>query len=88
MPFPDLQLVSDILKAPGETLPNVAEATGTPDAGNNTFLLPFVDAGVDPGLIDPSRLSVIAVGNADEMDCAWSKFADNLGVDLQEIELE
>jgi hypothetical protein len=59
MPFPDLQLVSDILKAPGETLPNVAEATGTPDAGNNTFLLPFVDAGVDPGLIDPSRLKIM-----------------------------
>jgi predicted Zn-dependent peptidase len=39
-------------------------------------------------LIDPERLSVIAVGNADGMDCAWSKFADDLGVELREIELE
>lgn len=56
MPFPDLQLVADVLKGPGFFLPNVAESTGTPDAGNNTFALPFVDAGMDPALIDPSRL--------------------------------
>jgi hypothetical protein len=59
MPFPDLLLVADVLKGVGETLPYVAEATGVPDNGNNAFLLPFVDAGLDPALIDPSRLKIM-----------------------------
>lgn len=58
MPFPDLQLVGDVLKAPNASVPNAAEATGFPDDGNNTFLLPFVDAGVDPVLVTPGRLKI------------------------------
>jgi len=39
-------------------------------------------------IIDPARLSCLAVGNPEAMDCAWKKFADALGVELVEIELE
>jgi hypothetical protein len=58
MSFPDLQLVPDTYKGPGFFLPYVAEVTGVPDAGNNTFLLPFVDNDVPPSLIIPERLRI------------------------------
>lgn len=58
MPFPDLTLVPDVLKGGGSVLLLAAEATGVPDNGNNTFGLPFVAAGVDPALVDPSRMVI------------------------------
>lgn len=39
-------------------------------------------------IIDPKRLSCLAVGNPEAMDCDWKRFADALGVELVEIELE
>ena len=39
-------------------------------------------------LLDRDRLTMLAVGNVDGMECAWSRFAENLGVDLREIDLE
>ena len=58
MAFPDLELVPDVLKGPGEFLPSVAEATGVPVAGSNAIGLPFVGAGVDSELIDPTRMRI------------------------------
>jgi predicted Zn-dependent peptidase len=39
-------------------------------------------------LLHPDRLSCLAVGDPAQMDCAWSTFAERLGVPLVEIELE
>jgi predicted Zn-dependent peptidase len=39
-------------------------------------------------LVRPEQLSVIAVGDTTRMDCAWSTFAEDLGVTLQQIRLE
>jgi zinc protease len=39
-------------------------------------------------IIDPSKLSCLAVGNPAAMDCDWKRFADALGVPLVTIELE
>ena len=39
-------------------------------------------------LLHPDRLSCLAVGDPEAMDCAWASFADRLGVELVEIELE
>ncbi len=56
--FPDLQLVPDVLKGPGEFLPYAAEATGVPVAGNNTFGIPFLDSGIPADQIEPGRLRI------------------------------
>ena len=39
-------------------------------------------------LLHPDRFTILAVGNPDAMDCAWSRFAEELGVELETIELE
>ena len=39
-------------------------------------------------LMDRSRLTMLAVGDTGGMDCEFSRFADELGVQLIEIELE
>jgi len=39
-------------------------------------------------LLDPRAFTILAVGDAAALDCEWSRFADELGVPLQEIELE
>jgi hypothetical protein len=52
MPFPDLVLKSDPRWGGGRTSTIVAEATGVPDNGANTFALPFVAAGIDPSMVD------------------------------------
>jgi predicted Zn-dependent peptidase len=39
-------------------------------------------------LVHPEQMSVIAVGDTTRMDCAWSTFAEALGVTLQQIRLE
>jgi hypothetical protein len=58
MPFPDLQLKSDPAKGPGGTQQLFAEGTGVPDNGNNTFLIPFVAAGVNPAEVDPEKMKI------------------------------
>jgi predicted Zn-dependent peptidase len=39
-------------------------------------------------ILHPDRLTFLAVGNPDAMDCDWSRFAEDLGVELERIELE
>ncbi|MEZ5065228.1 MAG: pitrilysin family protein [bacterium] len=39
-------------------------------------------------LLHPDRLTAIAVGNPAKMDCDWGRFAEELGVELQKIDLE
>jgi predicted Zn-dependent peptidase len=39
-------------------------------------------------LLHPGSVSLIAVGNPDAMDCALSRYAEQLGVGLQRVELE
>ncbi len=51
MPFPDLAMRTDGVLW--------AEATGVPDDGDNTFLLPFVDSGLPPNNLDEDWLIII-----------------------------
>jgi predicted Zn-dependent peptidase len=39
-------------------------------------------------LLHPDAVSIIAVGDPDAMDCDLSKYAEQLGVGLQRVELE
>jgi predicted Zn-dependent peptidase len=39
-------------------------------------------------LIDRGALTLLAVGNADAMDCEWGRYAEDRGIDLRKIELE
>jgi predicted Zn-dependent peptidase len=39
-------------------------------------------------LMDRKRLTILAVGNPDGLDCEWRRFAEQLGVELREIDLE
>jgi zinc protease len=39
-------------------------------------------------LMDRKRLTILAVGNPAGMDCEWRRFAEQLGVELREIDLE
>ncbi len=39
-------------------------------------------------LLDPARLSILAVGDSAAMDCSWEKYAEKTGVPLTRISLE
>jgi predicted Zn-dependent peptidase len=39
-------------------------------------------------LMDPSKFTILAVGNVGEIDCEWTRYAERLHVDLQAIRLE
>jgi hypothetical protein len=57
MSFPDLQLPTDEYST-GPAMTLTAEATGVPDNANNTFRIPFLNAGIDADLIVPGRLKI------------------------------
>jgi predicted Zn-dependent peptidase len=39
-------------------------------------------------LIDPSKLSILAVGDPEKLDCPWSRYAERAGVPLRTISIE
>jgi len=67
---------------------------GLPPDHDQKVLERVADVGPDDvreaarALLDRHRLTVLAVGDPAAMDCAWSRFAEELGVELRTIELE
>lgn len=61
MPFPDLQLTQDLNKGPGGTNELFAEGEGVPDNGDNTFRIPFLDAGILPENIDEDQMKIFVI---------------------------
>jgi predicted Zn-dependent peptidase len=39
-------------------------------------------------LLDPAKLSILAVGDAEKLDCDWSRYAERAGVPLRTISIE
>ena len=58
MSFPDLQPRPDDRQGPSGASELWAEATGLPDNGNNTFMLPFIGLGVNPAAITEDWLNI------------------------------
>lgn len=44
--------------------------------------------GAARAILDPERLTMLVVGEPSKLDCAWSRYAERLGVPLTEIPLE